>query len=280
MKRKFLSKYIALIILCIMILSSCASRPAISESRVPENTSSALENSESSVQSSVISASENEDSSSSEVDSSSSHVETNENSSENTSTEEYTGDEWFLILANPWNKLPEGFQVKLTEIEYGYKFDERAAENIKQMLLDARKEGLSPMICSSYRSVKKQTELFNNQIQKYLNLGYSREDAEINAAKWVAIPGTSEHNTGLAADIVAVNYQLLDDSQENTKEQKWLMENCWKYGFILRYPKDKEEITGIHYEPWHYRYVGEKSAKEIFERKLCLEEYLEEIKEK
>ena len=90
----------------------------------------------------------------------------------------------------------------------------------------------------------------------------------------VAYPGTSEHNLGLAVDIVARDYQILDEKQEQTAEQQWLMENCCKYGFILRYPTDKTEETGIIYEPWHYRYVGQTAAKEMYRKNLCLEEYL------
>ena len=91
----------------------------------------------------------------------------------------------------------------------------------------------------------------------------------------MAIPGTSEHEIGLAVDIVDVKYQLLEENQEKTETQKWLMKNCWKYGFILRYPKDKQEITGVIYEPWHYRFVGKENAKMIMKNNLCLEEYLE-----
>ncbi len=103
---------------------------------------------------------------------------------------------------------------------------------------------------------------------------YSQEEAKKKAAQWIAIPGTSEHQTGLALDIVSSSYQLLNKEQENTPEQKWLIENSYKYGFILRYPSDKTNITGIEYEPWHYRYVGKETAKEITERGICLEEYL------
>ncbi|MBQ1224267.1 MAG: M15 family metallopeptidase, partial [Oscillospiraceae bacterium] len=85
-----------------------------------------------------------------------------------------------------------------------------------------------------------------------------------------------EHHTGLAVDIVSVGNQRLDGTQENTAEQRWLMENSWKYGFILRYPKGKTHITGIYYEPWHYRYVGKEAAEEIFARNITLEEYISE----
>ena len=104
--------------------------------------------------------------------------------------------------------------------------------------------------------------------------GYSRERAETEAGEQVAIPGTSEHQLGLAVDIVDISYQLLDRSQEDTAVQKWLMEHSWEYGFILRYPDGKSEITGITYEPWHYRYVGRENAEQIYRRGFCLEEYL------
>ena len=94
------------------------------------------------------------------------------------------------------------------------------------------------------------------------------------AGRWVAVPGTSEHETGMALDIVSYSYQLLNEQQENTAEQKWFMEHCWEYGFILRYPKDKTEVTGIGYEPWHYRYVGREHAAKLYESGLCLEEYI------
>ena len=90
----------------------------------------------------------------------------------------------------------------------------------------------------------------------------------------MAPPGTSEHQTGLAVDIMATDYPVLDEKQAQTEEQQWLMEHCWEYGFILRYPTDKSSVTGIGYEPWHYRYVGQETAASIYERGLCLEEYI------
>ena len=96
----------------------------------------------------------------------------------------------------------------------------------------------------------------------------------MEAARWVALPGTSEHHTGLALDIVSSSYTALTRRQEKTAEQQWLMEHCWEYGFILRYPEEKGDITGIYYEPWHYRYVGREAALEIRDSGLCFEEYL------
>lgn len=184
-------------------------------------------------------------------------------------------NEWNLILINPWNLLPENYDVEMTKLSNGHFIDERAYPDLQEMMDNARAEGLSPIICSSYRTLDKQISLFNNQLDRYLAQGYSRENAETEAAKWVAVPGTSEHHTGLALDIVSVNNQRLEKEQENTPEQKWLMQNSYKYGFILRFPEDKTDITGINYEPWHYRYVGKVVAKEIYERDICLEEYLE-----
>jgi len=185
--------------------------------------------------------------------------------------------DWQLILANPWNTLPENFTVETKSFRNGHSVDRRIFDDLDMMLEAAKMDGLSPIICSSYRTLEKQKSLFENKIGRYLSNGLSDQEAAIEAAKWVAVPGTSEHQTGLAVDIVAESYQLLDKEQENTPEQKWLMENSYKYGFILRYPETKSDITGIGYEPWHYRYVGKEAAKEIYEKEICLEEYLEEI---
>lgn len=194
-------------------------------------------------------------------------------------TTEYTPEinEWSMVLVNPWNKLPDDFSVMLTELDNGHAVDSRIYNDLQEMLNDARSEGLEPLICSSYRSYELQDRLFRNKVDFYLSEGYDSYNAEREAAKWVAFPGTSEHQTGLAVDIVSIHYQLLDENQEDTPEQKWLMENSYKYGFILRYPTDKSHITGINYEPWHYRYVGKEVAKEIYEQGLCLEEYLEAV---
>lgn len=191
----------------------------------------------------------------------------------NADTKVEYGD-WNLILVNPWNKLPENFDVEMTKISGSHYIDSRAYSDYEAMMTAMKSEGLSPYVCSSYRTFNKQTTLYNNQVAKYISRGYTQASAEAEAGKWVAIPGTSEHHTGLALDIVASSYQVLDESQENTAEQKWLMNNSYKYGFILRYPEDKSDITGIYYEPWHYRYVGKEVAKEIFDSGVCLEEYL------
>ena len=141
-------------------------------------------------------------------------------------------------------------------------------------LIAAKSEGLNPLICSSYRTNEKQEQLYQNKVSEYLSQGYSKVEASDKAAFWVARPGTSEHQLGLAVDIVSTKNQRLDRSQENTVEQQWLIQNSWKYGFVLRYPTNKNSITGVGYEPWHYRYVGKEHAKKINELGVCLEEYV------
>lgn len=187
---------------------------------------------------------------------------------------EREGEDWKLTLVNASHPVEEGYEPELAEIENNYYFDARAVEFLQEMLAAGRKEGLDFWVCSAYRTIEKQTELYEDKVRRIQAEGTSGPGAREEAARTVARPGTSEHNLGLAVDIVARDYQILDEKQEQTDEQQWLMENCWKYGFILRYPTDKTEITGIIYEPWHYRYVGREAAREIMEQGICLEEYL------
>ena len=186
-------------------------------------------------------------------------------------------EDWQLVLVNPWNKLPEDFRVELKKLSNGLRVDARIYDDLSAMLSDCRKAGLSPLVCSAYRSQETQTRLYRNKISRLRAAGYTAEKAVQEAGRWVAVPGTSEHQTGLAVDLVAASYQILDQKQEQTAEQKWLVEHCWEYGFILRYPTDKSEITGIGYEPWHYRYVGKTAAAAIHDSGLCLEEYLQQL---
>lgn len=199
---------------------------------------------------------------------------TEDGTSENTSKPEVNKTQWNLILVNQWNLIPENYEVNVKYLDNGHAVDERAYDDLQDMLDDCREDGLSPVICSSYRSMEKQKQLYNNKISEYISYGCSEDEAEKKAGTLVAVPGTSEHQLGLALDIVDISNQTLDESQENTPVQKWLMNNSWKYGFILRYPTDKSDITGISYEPWHYRYVGKEDAKKIYEAGICLEEYL------
>ena len=183
-------------------------------------------------------------------------------------------DAWQLRLVSAAHPLPEDFEVpELTKLKGGHAIDSRVYPALQQMMDDCRAAGLNPVICSSYRTYDKQEELFRKKVNTLLKQGYSQEEAETEAARWVARPGTSEHETGLAVDIVDKSYQLLDEKQEQTPVQQWLMAHCAEYGFILRYPVEKSDLTGIGYEPWHYRYVGVEAAKAITEQGICLEEY-------
>ena len=129
-------------------------------------------------------------------------------------------------------------------------------------------------VTSAYRSYDRQVSTFNSSMQNRLDQGMTPLEAYLETSSQVAMPGTSEHATGLAVDIISTQYGELDERQGDTPEQQWLMEHCQEYGFILRYPSDKSDITGIIYEPWHYRYVGKDAATEIMEQGITLEEYL------
>lgn len=191
-------------------------------------------------------------------------------------TDEAGTEEWNLVLVNRWNPLDSDPEITLTQLRNGQAVDERCYPDLQEMMDACRAAGLSPLICSSYRTMEDQAALYQAKIRDLIQSGSSETEAQTLAGTIVAVPGTSEHQLGLAVDIVDENYQLLDENQENTDVQKWLMEHSWEYGFILRYPSDKSDVTGIIYEPWHYRYVGKEAAKEIYESGLCLEEYLEQ----
>ena len=183
-------------------------------------------------------------------------------------------EDWQLLLVNAWHKLPEDYHVELKTLANGLQVDARIYDDLNAMLTNCREAGLEPIVCSAYRTEDTQTRLYRNKVSRLLSAGWSRDTVEQEAARWVAPPGTSEHQTGLALDIVSADYQLLDEQQAQTPEQQWLMAHCWEYGFVLRYPADKCAVTGIGYEPWHYRYVGKEAAREMQQKGLCLEEYL------
>ncbi len=181
-------------------------------------------------------------------------------------------EEWNLIVVNRWNELPEDYEVELTELSNGQMVDSRIYPYLQEMFDAARTEDVYPVVREGYRTAEEQQEILDDKIQSYINQGYSQSRAEKTAKEWVALPGTSEHQLGIAADINA------DKSKcSNEEVYAWLAENAYKYGFVLRYPPGKQKITGTSYEPWHYRYVGEEAAKEIYERGICLEEYFKQM---
>ncbi len=174
---------------------------------------------------------------------------------------------WQYKLASASNPIGDYAPPELTELEWYNAFDSRAAVSLMNMVEAGRAEGLNVVLQSTYRSYDEQTFLFNRKVQE---LGGD----EARAATIVLPPGTSEHQLGLCADITNANYEVLTQDLENTDTYQWLLAHCAEYGFILRYPADKEDITGVIYEPWHFRYVGEEAAAYIMEHGLCLEEFL------
>ena len=184
-----------------------------------------------------------------------------------------------LVLVNPWNSLDRSYRPILLRYTDEHWLDRRAMPDFLEMITGCREAGGDPYIVSAYRSYYEQMELYESKVLKLMRAGMDEELSRSEAARSVAVPGTSEHQLGLAVDIVDANYGYLDESQADTPTQQWLMENSWRYGFILRYPEDKSHITGIISEPWHYRYVGKEAAEDIYESGLCLEQWLEEKEE-
>ena len=177
-----------------------------------------------------------------------------------------------IILVNPWNYLPDDYEVELVELDDGRLLEQECYNALMRMLEDCKAAGYNPYIYSTYRTQAQQQTLFNNKVKEH-------NGNKEKAAQIVAVPGTSEHQMGIAVDITDSNYRKLNYDQEKTKTQQWLMVNCWDYGFIVRYPSDTSDITGIIYEPWHYRYVGLELAQELKELGICLEEYLDMLTE-
>ena len=176
-----------------------------------------------------------------------------------------TTGEWNLILVNDNSLLPLDYTLPgLVEISPGQEVDERIAEITKKMIADAQEAGVTIQICSAYRSVSHQERLYQREPR--------RKPGEPTS---VQAPRASEHHTGLAIDVVCPEFNRLEEGFEKTVAFRWLDEHAQEYGFILRFLRGKESITGVIYEPWHYRYVGVDHAKTIKEQKICLEEYLQ-----
>lgn len=189
-------------------------------------------------------------------------------------------DAALLVLVNKENMIPLDYHVEL--IELNNKRSSVASvmyEALCEMLTDGTKEGLSFYIVSGYRSYEKQQQLIEEDVAVLMNQGMSYEEAYEETLRETMPAGYSEHQTGLAVDIASAKDAELSTRQIETEENKWLQENCYKYGFIVRYPEGKSDITHIDYEPWHFRYVGKAVARYMMEHNLTLEEFLEEIEE-
>ena len=185
-------------------------------------------------------------------------------------------DDPLLLLVNASHPLAEDYVPELTRLQdWELSVATACYDDLRAMLAAGRAEGLSFQIASAYRTREEQQKLFEADVKKRVDEGMTEAQAKTETARYTSEPGCSEHESGLALDIVAMSNQLLDDTQEQTGETRWLHAHAWEYGFILRYPKDKEDITGIAYESWHYRYVGREAAAYLTEHNLTLEEYLQ-----
>jgi len=184
-----------------------------------------------------------------------------------------------LILVNKDYTMPnEISDLPLKNIGDGYRVQADMYDALVAMMDDAKAAGLPLYIVSGYRPIERSRILYENKVQEYLNAGYTQQQAEAEAGMWIAPPGTSEHSTGLAVDLISADYytklpDLLPEFEE-FEEAKWMKEHCAEYGFILRFPKGKEDITKVVFEPWHFRYVGKEAAAAIMEAGITLEEYL------
>ena len=183
------------------------------------------------------------------------------------------GDGWMLLLVNSSNAIPDGYApTELTELSNGQSVDKRIYPSLQSMFDDARAQGVYPVVSSGYRTAKQQQSEMDDKIQEYIDDGKSDDDARALAATYVAQVGYSEHEAGLAIDIVAKANKSDDDTV-----WAWMKEHCAEYGFILRYPEGKEGVTGMSYEPWHFRYVGVEAAQKIMGAGITLEEYLGQV---
>ncbi len=175
---------------------------------------------------------------------------------------------WNLLLVNRDHPLPEGYEPTLLKLSNGQYVDERIYPELQAMFDEARSQGIRLYVRSGYRSNEKQQELFAKRKQTYLDKGMSEEEAEAETKKWVSVPGTSEHETGLAVDINTEKKRLTQQTAD------WLHMHAAEYGFVQRYEESKSALTGVNNEPWHYRYVGAEAARQMAEGDLCLEEYV------
>ena len=183
-------------------------------------------------------------------------------------------DMWCLILTNAEYPVPEDYEVELEAIPgTEQSVDKRIYEPLMTMIGDMKDQGLSPIVCSGYRTLDKQEKLFNRKVLSFVKAGHTKEESYNLARQTISIPGSGEHCLGLAVDFYTRRYHKLERAFEDTPESKWLVEHAQDYGFVMRYGENKTDITGIQYEPWHYRYVGVEAAKYMKDNELSLEEF-------
>ncbi len=286
MERKFFmfrspsKKISAVLVLTALItaLSSCSPVSDQSGSTVSKSATNQIDSSDLSVS----------DATSSDTAVSSKNVSSG-NSSSDSSAKPASGsltDDWNLILVNLDHPLTEEqddnlIDLKVAKVAKGKKFDKRAAQDLYDMFDAAKAAGHNLYSRSTYRTFGLQQTYYDAHVNKYMKQGMTRAEAEKKTEEYTARPKTSEHHTGLAIDITTDEWESagkgLSIFFENTDACKWLKANAHKYGFILRYPKEKESITKIKYEPWHFRYVGVEHATKIYNQGICLEEYIDSL---
>lgn len=197
--------------------------------------------------------------------------------SENYEDYNFSADDWRLVLINKQHSIPDDYTFELGYINSSMRCDERIIDDLRAMLQTAKEEEVNLVVCSPYRDDARQEYLFNRKITLYMKQGMSFVEAHQLASQAVTVPGASEHQIGLAFDIVSNTYSSLNEGFGETEAGIWLAENSYRFGFILRYPEGKEYITGIEYEPWHFRYVGVEAAAVITQQGITLEEFWEEL---
>lgn len=185
----------------------------------------------------------------------------------------FDSSDWRLVLINKQHPIPEDYSFELGSIKGYMKCDERIIADLLDMMHAAKTDGYNLIIQSPYRTDDRQENNFNDRIKRYMKQGYSYMDAYKAASRVITIPGSSEHQVGLAIDITSDTYTDLEQGFGETEAGKWLEEHSCEYGFIVRYPESKEYITSITYEPWHFRYVGKDAATIIMKEGICLEEF-------
>jgi D-alanyl-D-alanine carboxypeptidase len=186
-------------------------------------------------------------------------------------------NDWKLLLINKQHTIPEDYEFTLGTIKGSMRCDERIIEPLTQMFAAAKQDGVNLIVCSPYRDMARQEYLFDRKVKNYQSTGMSYMDAYKKASITVTLPGASEHQVGLAVDVISDTYTSLEVGFADTEAGKWLAKHSWEYGFILRYPLGKEEITGIQFEPWHFRYVGIDAAEVITSQNITLEEFVENL---
>lgn len=229
-----------------------------------------------------------ESSSASEPNSEFSSVSVSESTSSSSLSESADGpsgnkNDWNLILINKTHPISENYSIPLIAYDNNNKINKRIKSSLDEMNQDAKSQGINLFLRSAFRTYATQKSYYDSQYNAYIKAGLSSEEAAKKTAELTAPPGCSEHQTGLALDIISVEWQnaggILSAAFEGTDAFRWLNNNAYRYGFVLRYMKDKTTITGYSYEPWHYRYVGTQAAQYMKDHNLCLEEYLKLLDE-